>query len=210
MQMRALILVLSFGAASTAAGAQMQPYFCPPAEGVWVIEREYPEAPAWNYEARVQGNDAAGETTGASRVAAARRAPNRNPRPTRGPGNTPTENRPRVAPMLTHERAVGVADESADWVDNPSLPPVMSARNWLRVEMTSYGIQCRYSLEDGRTHSGAVRPVEAVIPINRRNCEPLMNTPDWRYDAMASGQICDTTRNTCQFYCSADAVLERW
>ena len=38
------------------AEARQQPYFCPAPEDVWIMDKEFPEAPGWRHEARVRGN----------------------------------------------------------------------------------------------------------------------------------------------------------
>ncbi len=205
------------------AKAQEWSYFCPPAEDVWVIEKEFPEAPAWTYEARIRGNTEIMAETAPRRLTSSGLLPARSGR---GQPSASTRNRPRVAPMLTHDRAILVDDSSAYFTELADLPPVMPALEWLRTEVRDIragGSQaqpmCIYALQDGRDHQQfGVRPAEAVIPVNLRDCgEPqsgyltdqLEIVTLWEPDRDGN-LVCDTGRTDCHVPCSAELVLERW
>jgi hypothetical protein len=203
------------------AKAQDFPYFCPPPEDIWIVEKEFPEAIAWTHEARIRGN------AGIMAETAPRRPASAGLRPARSGRVQPSmaaQARPRPAPMLTHDRAVGVQETTVSQTDLADLPPVMPALEWLRTEIREINADggqpsCIYALQDGRDHQQfGVRPVEAVIPVNLRDCrEPQRSyltdqldivtlwEPDW--DGVLA---CDTGRTACHFPCTSETILERW
>ncbi|WP_421785240.1 hypothetical protein [Hyphobacterium sp.] len=182
-----------------------QSFYCPPPEDVWVVEKEFPEAPAWQYEARVRGHWVAD-----ARVM--RRPVPNGPSPTEARiRGTPAarSSRPRAAPMLTHDRAVTVDDGSIGADELMPLPPVMAAREWLRVEESGDILRCRYRLDDGRGLDARFpTAVDALIPINRQSCTP--NSAGWGFDAALSVEQCNTSRTGCLFICAETPVLESW
>ncbi|OLF72401.1 hypothetical protein AWH62_11270 [Maricaulis sp. W15] len=204
--MMRIILIAGLMALTTAtAGAQQQPYFCPAPEDVWVMDKEFPDAPAWRYEARVRGNALGADSTDFRRQSRPVRVPTRPASSVRGRAPSTTQNRPIVAPMLTHARAVGV--DANPFVSNPDMPPVMAALEWVAAEAGQFGSVCRYSLQDGQPGG---RNATATIPINRRDCEAQPGTMVWRHDSQVSGWSCDASRTDCLFFCAAEAVLETW
>lgn len=198
------------------AEAQYQSFHCPPAGDVWIVEKEFPESSGWTHEARVRGN-----TVLMTERSLFRPAPTglRPARPGRDQTTVSTRNRPRVAPMLTHDRAISVDDTSAHFAELADLPPVMPALEWLHTEFTEDGASCTYTLQDGRDHQQfGVRPAEATIPSNLRNCgEPQREYLDdvnglvtnWQYNSNGH-LVCDASRTACHFSCTSETILERW
>lgn len=204
MLVRFLVGGFLAGLVSASAQAQLQPYYCPDPADVWVVETEFPDASGWRYAARVRGNELGGSDTMRRPVPSGRITA----RPATGPrgrSSAPTSNRPRVAPMLTHDRAVSLR-ESTD-PNSPDLPPVIAVLDWVRVETRSSNLVCRYSLDDDASYG---RHATVSIPINRRECLPLHNNTDWGYDSNVGGEACNAARATCQFYCGSERVLESW
>jgi len=205
MLTRALTVAVLLALAPETAQAQQEPYFCPAPQDVWVMDKEFPDAPAWRHEARVRGNALGAVSTEPGRQARPGRAPLRPATGVRGRSPATTQNRPTVAPMLTHARAVNVQVNA--FVSDPDLPPVIAALEWIEAEAGQYGTVCRYSLQDGRTDG---RNATATIPINRHDCEAQPGTMVWQYDAQVGGQSCDASRMECLIVCGTEAVLETW
>ena len=187
------------------AEARQQPYFCPAPEDVWIMDKEFPEAPGWRHEARVRGNALGALSTESGRQTRPGRVPLRPATGVRGQSPSPTQSRPIVAPMLTHARAVGV--EPHAFVSDPDLPPVMAALDWISAEAGQYSLYCRYSLQDGEA-SG--HHATATLPVNRQDCQAQPGTMIWQYDRQVGGQACDASRTACVFVCGTEAVMESW
>ncbi|WP_295691854.1 hypothetical protein [uncultured Maricaulis sp.] len=204
MMMRTFLTAGLMALISASAQAQLQPHYCPDPGDVWVVETEFPDAPGWRHAARVRGNNLDGSDRMRRPIPSGRitARPATSPR---GQSSTPTANRPLVAPMLTHDRAVSIR-ESTD-PNSRDLPPVIAVLDWVRVETRSSSLVCRYSLDDGASYG---RHATVSIPINRRDCLPLHNNTAWSYDSNAGGEVCNEARTSCQFYCSAERVLESW
>ncbi|MFY0636961.1 hypothetical protein [Maricaulis maris] len=204
MLVRFLVGGFLAGLVSASAQAQLQPYYCPDPADVWVVETEFPDAPGWRHAARVRGNEL-GVSDTMRRPIPSGRITARPATGPRGQSSVPTANRPLVAPMLTHDRAVSIR-ESTDPA-SPDLAPVIAVLDWVRVETRSSSLVCRYSLDDGASYG---RHATVSIPINRRDCLPLHNNTAWSYDSNAGGEVCNEERTSCQFYCAAEQVLESW
>ncbi len=202
--MRTILIAALVTLVSASAQAQLQPYFCPDPADVWVVETEFPDAPGYRHAARVRGNELGVSNSIRRPIPAGRIAAHRATGP-RDRSATPTANRARVAPMLTHDRAVGIRESIAP--DSPDLPPVIAVLDWVRVEAGSGHLVCRYNLDDDASHG---LHATVSIPINRRDCEPLYNTIDWRHDSNVGGEACDASRTSCQFHCGSEPVLESW
>ncbi|MBI1237363.1 MAG: hypothetical protein GC188_11830 [Alphaproteobacteria bacterium] len=205
------------------AEAQYQSFHCPPAEDVWIVEKEFPEASGWTHEARVLGNTEIMAETVPRRPASAGLRPARSGR---GQPSMAAQNRPRPAPMLTHDRAVLVQESAISQIDLAELPPVMPALVWLRTEIRGINIDgrqgqpaCIYALQDGRDHQQfGVRPAEAMIPVNLRDCrEPQRSYLTDQLDIVTlwvpgwdGHLVCDASRTACHFPCTSETILERW
>lgn len=198
------------------AEAQYQPYHCPPAEDVWIVEKEFPEVSGRDHEARVRGNTVIMAEATLRRPV---RTGLRPARPGRSQFSAAAQSRPRVAPMLTHDGAVSVDDSSASYAELSDLPPVMPALEWLRAEFTEYGVRCIYTLQDGRDYQQfGLRPAEGMIPPNLRHCgEPQREYLDdvnglvtiWRF-GFDGNLVCDAGRTICHFPCTPEMILESW
>ncbi|WP_339336057.1 hypothetical protein [uncultured Maricaulis sp.] len=187
------------------AEAQQQPYFCPAPEDVWVMDKEFPEAPAWRHEARVRGNALGAASTESGRQTRPGRVPFRPATGMRGQSPSSTQNRPIVAPMLTHARTVGVNAHA--FAANHDLPPVMAALEWIAAEAGQYRTICRYSLQDGEANG---HHATATLPVNRRDCQAQAGTMVWQYDSQVGGQACNASRTECVIVCGTEAVMESW
>lgn len=202
--MRIWTAVLAVLASAPAALAQ-QSFFCPPPENVWIVEKEFPEAPAWQHEARVDGHWVTTDLVVRRSALAGRDASGTRNRPS----PAVAASRPRAAPMLTHDRTVSVHEPRGYIGEEIDYPPVMPALEWLGVMFNQTAIVCRYAIDDGREHDPPRSySSEGSIPVNRQSCSP--NSRDWRYDSMAGGEVCSASRTSCQFTCGESPILDSW
>ncbi|WP_420430787.1 hypothetical protein [Hyphobacterium sp.] len=187
------------------AALGQQSFYCPSPEDVWIVEKEFPEAPAWQYEARIAGHWVAADVVVRRSVPTGRDASGTRNRPS----PAVAASRPRAAPMLTHDRAVNVHEPRAYSGEAIDYPPVMPALEWLGVTFDQSTMVCRYTIDDGREHDPPRSyPSEGRIPVNRQSCGP--NSRGWRYDSMAGGEVCSESRTSCQFTCVDTPILDSW